>query len=164
MGFVGRTQVEGVRDLHDLLQTLPVGKPSYYLLQRPDRIEDWKSERPGIDELEAFSAGRLFGQSGEVRWKSIINGYTLLWLSEAELPKGFDSLGNWLAGELQEVYLQGAPDKYHANQWRDTRLPKILRYPIAEKKVPKIQVIPYRDLETQAVHFTRFCRFVEGEQ
>ncbi|MCZ6678313.1 MAG: hypothetical protein O7E52_13800 [Candidatus Poribacteria bacterium] len=172
LSFVGRLTVDSVQALLHQLQTLHVGKPMYYLLQRPDTITGWRAWQdrpPSEDELGVFSTGRLFGTNAEVRWKANRNGYDMLWLSERECPVHFAPLvreSEWHAGEPQFVYLQGELDKNNRDnepqRWKDTRFPADFGYPIVPRRFAKIQVIPYRDLETDTIRFTRFCRF-EGE-
>ncbi len=137
---------------------LPIGDPSYYLLQRPDKITDWKSGHPDAAEIEKYTLGRLFGENGEIRWQNTPKGgYALLWLSEGDLPSGFESLGQWDITESQKVFLLGGGE---TKPWRDTRIPRKLTYPIQWRKFPKIRVIQYRDLNSQTIRFTRYTCFV----
>jgi hypothetical protein len=158
MASIGHTTVPDLETLHNRLSNLPVGELSYYLLSCPDKIINWQKGCPNVDTLRSFSAGRRFGETGEVRWKHHGAGYSLLWLSEGELPEGFHSLGNWATSEKQKIYLHGSWDATH-DRWQETRIPRTLNYPLSGRNFPQVEVISYRDVLTQAVRFTRFCRF-----
>ena len=138
------------------LATLQFGDPFYYLLQRPDCITDWKNGHPDTAEIEAYPHGRLFGKNGEVRWRKIAKGYTLLWLSEGDLPEGFTELGEWNATAPQKAFLLGGGE---TTPWRDTRIPRELKYPMEWCKSPSIKVIHYKEGNSQTIRFTRYTEF-----
>ena len=142
-----------------------VGESSYYLLQRSDDITDWKEGTPDIRKIEEYKQGRLFGVNGEIRWEKTTDGYTLLWLSEGDadegVPEPFITLsGEWEASMLQDVFLLGGGE---TSPWRDTRIPRELKYPYPKKwcKSPKVRVIHYKDLRSQTIRFTRYTDFIE---
>ena len=143
------------------LTHLQVGEPAYYLLQRADAITDWKKGTPDTAEIEAYTHGRLFGSNGEIRWQESKGGYALLWLSEGDLPEGFTRLaGEWEMSEPQNIFLLGGGD---TSEWRDTRIPRKLCYPIDACQYPSVKVIQYKGRDSQTIRFTRYTEFV-GKQ
>lgn len=162
MQCIGQATIHKPETLHTWLEQLPVGDTPYYLLHRPDRITDWESGRPDRNQLQHFASGRLFGEKGEVRWEQTQAGYALLWLWEdAHLPEGFSPLGDWEECLPQKQHLRGGGQE---KRWRETRIPRELNYPMGYCNRPQVQVISYKDTATQAVRFTRFCRFVAGKE
>ena len=143
-----------------------VGESSYYLLQCSDDITDWKDGTPDIKKIEEYTQGRLFGVNGEVRWKKTASdGYVLLWLSESDeggnLPEPFTALGGeWETSASHAVFLLGGGE---TPPWRDTRIPRELKYPYPKKwcKFPQVRVIHYKDLHSQTIRFTRYTDFIE---
>lgn len=156
-GIVAKLQVSDVSALNELLMSLPFGDPKYYLLQCPNEITDWTEGTPGKEVIEQFTHGRLFGNKGELRWQKVNGGYTLLWLSEGELPDGFTKMGDWITSELQSIHLLGGGE---TEPWRDTRIPRELNYPMEWCESPQVQVIQYMDLHSQTIRFTRYTEFV----
>ena len=157
--IVATTQVSNVSGLNDQLTNLQFGEPTYYLLQRPNKITDWKEGTPEPANIEKYAHGRLFGRHGELRWQKQPNGYALLWLSEGDLPNGFESFDSkWEMCESQNIYLLGGGE---TKPWRDTRIPRKLDYPMDWCPYPKIRIIQYRDLKSQSIRFTRYTGFVE---
>ena len=140
------------------LADLQLGELSYYLLQRPDNITDWEKGHPDEAEIEKYTRGRLFGNNGEIRWQKTAKGYSLLWLSEGELPDGFDPFGKWEMTKSQDIFLLGGGE---TRPWRDTRISRNLTcaYPIEWCESPKVRVIQYRDLNSQIIRFTRYTHF-----
>ena len=155
--IVATAQVLDLSALMGQLANLTIGESPYYLLQRPDKITDWKSGHPDAAEIEKYTLGRLFGENGEIRWQKTTKGYSLLWLSEGDLPSGFQSFGQWEKTESQDTFLLGGGE---TEPWRDTRIPRKLTYPIQWRKFPKIRVVQYRDLNSQTIRFTRYTCFV----
>lgn len=157
-----------VRDASALIEQLPnlqFGDSTYYLLQRTDDITDWTSGVPDAAEVEAYTRGRLFGKNGEIRWEKTAVGYSLLWLSErdeeGDLPASFTALGGeWEANAPQNVFLLGGGD---TSEWRDTRIPRKLDYPIDACQYPGVKVIQYKERDSQTIRFTRYTEFV-GKQ
>ena len=158
--IVATAKVAGLLAFSDQLTKLAIGKPSYYLLQRADAITDWKEGEPEALEIAEYSHGRLFGKSGEIRWQRTASGYSLLWLSEGEIPNEFKSLGEWEMTKSQGVFLLGGGETH---PWRDTRIPRDLAsaYPIEWCKSPKVRVIQYRELNSQTIRFTRYTDFTK---
>ena len=156
--IVATVKVADLPALNDQLTKLAIGKPSYYLLQRADAITDWKEGEPEVLKNAEYSHGRLFGKRGEVRWHKSTRGYSLLWLSEGEIPDGFKSLGKWEMTKSQNVFLLGGGE---TRPWRDTRIPRDLAsaYPMEWCELPKVRVIQYRELNSQTVRFTRYTHF-----
>ena len=156
--------VPDVLVLIEQLTHLQVGEPAYYLLQRANCITDWKKRIPDAveAEIEAYTRGRLFGNNGEIRWQKSKGGYSLLWLSEGDLPEGFTALGEceWETHAPQDVFLLGGGD---TSEWRDTRIPRELDYPIGKCRYPSVKVIQYKDRDSQTIRFTRYTAFV-GKQ
>ena len=142
--------------------TLQFGDPVYYLLQRADKITNWKKGTPEVADIEAYTRGRLFGKNGEIRWEKTVDGYSLLWLSEkdkeGDLPEPFTALGGeWEASAPQDVLLLGGGD---TQPWRDTRIPRKLDYPMQWCESPQVRVIQYKDRHSQTIRFTRYTKFV----
>ncbi len=133
---------------------LTPGESSYYLLQCPNKITDWKQGHPSATEIGEYTHGRSFGKKGELRWQKTAKGYLLLWLSEGKLPEGFKPLGTgeWEMSGSQNVFLLrvGA-----------TRIPRKLKYPINQNS-PAVKAIQYKERNSQAVRFTRYVCFVQG--
>ena len=154
-------KVTNLSALIDQLAKLTIGEPSYSLLQRPDEITDWTSGPPAAAEIEKYTYGRLFGKKGEIRWQKTAKGYSLLWLSEGNLPDGFKALGTveWKMSESHDVFLLGGGE---TKPWRDTRIPRKLNYPINWCKFPKVRTIQYRERNSQTIRFTRYVCFVQG--
>lgn len=156
--IVATAQVPDPSALISKLKNLQIGELSYYLLHRPDTITDWKKGHPEASEIEKHTHGRLFGKKGEIRWQKIAKGYSLLWLSEGDLPEGFKSLGQWDMTKSQDVFLLGGGD---TRPWRDTRIPRELNYPIEWCKFPRVRVIQYKELNSQTIRFTRYTDFTK---
>ncbi len=158
--------VPDVSALTAQLTNLQVGDPSYYLLQRANAITDWKKRTPDAveAEIEGYTRGRLFGKDAEIRWKKTIDGYSLLWLSEGDLPEGFTALGEceWEKHAPQNVFLLGGGET-ERKPWQDTRIPRNLDYPIDKCQYPSVKVIQYRERDSQTIRFTRYTEFV-GKQ
>ena len=154
--------VPDVSALREQLTHLQFGEPSYYLLQRANCITDWKKGTPDAAEIEAYTRGRLFGKDAEIRWKETTDGYSLLWLSEGDLPEGFTALGEceWEKHAPQNVFLLGGGE---TSEWRDTRIPRELDYPIDKCQYPSVKVIQYKECDSQTIRFTRYTAFV-GKQ
>lgn len=157
-GIVATAQVSDISALVDQLTKLQFGELSYSLLQRSDAITDWKIGAPGTTEIEAYTHGRLFGNNGEIRWKKTVEGYSLLWLSEGDLPEGFTALGEWETSAPQEVFLLGGGD---STTWQDTRISRELNYPINRCQFPSVKIIEYKELNSQTIRFTRYTDFVD---
>lgn len=156
--IVAKTQVSDVSALNELLTSLPFGDPKYHLLQRPDEITDWTKETPSTETIEQFTHGRLFGNQGELRWQKTNGGYALLWLSEGELPDGFTKMGDWTTSKPQNIHLLGGGE---TKPWRDTRIPRKLKYPMKWCKYPCVKVIQYKEQKSQTIRFTRYTEFVQ---
>lgn len=156
--IVATRKVSDISVLTDLLTSLQFGDQSYYLLQRPDDITDWKEGVPDAAKIEKYTHGRLFGSKGELRWEKNKSGYALLWLSEGELPDGFIKVGDWTASKSQNIHLLGGGE---TKPWRDTRIPRKLYYPMKWCRAPQVGVIQYQELHSQTIHFTRYTEFVE---
>ena len=156
--IVATAQVRDPSALIGKLKNLQIGELSYYLLQRPDAITDWKKGHPDAAEIEKHTHGRLFGKKGEIRWQKTAKSYSLLWLSEGDLPEGFKLLGQWDMTKSQDVFLLGGGD---TRPWRDTRIPRELNYPIEWCKFPRVRVIQYKELNSQTIRFTRYTDFTK---
>jgi hypothetical protein len=152
--------VPDVSALTEQLTNLQFGEPAYYLLQRSDAITDWKKGTPDAAEIKAYTHGRLFGSNGEIRWQESKGGYSLLWLSEGDLPDGFTEQDEWETSAPQNIFLLGGGD---AAQWQDTRIPRKLCYPIDKCQYPSVKVIQYKERNSQTIRFTRYTEFV-GKQ
>ncbi len=155
--IVATAQVSSVSGLMYQLENLQFGESSYYLLQRPDSITDWKKGCPDVAEIEEYMFGRMFGRKGEIRWQKTEDGYMLLWLSEGDLPEDFESFGTWEMCESQNVFLLGGGE---TSPWRDARIPRTLDYPMDWSKYLKVKVVQYKDLISQTIRFTRYTDFV----
>ena len=156
--IVATAQVPDPSALIGKLKNLQIGELSYYLLQRPDAITDWKKGHPDAAEIEKYTHGRLFGKKGEIRWQKTARDYSLLWLSEGGLPEGFKLLGQWDMTKSQDVFLLGGGD---TRPWRDTRIPRELNYPIEWCKFPRVRIIQYKELNSQTIRFTRYTDFTK---
>lgn len=156
--IVATSQVSNTSALNDQLTSLQFGDPKYYLLQRPDDITDWTEGTPKIATIENFTHGRLFGSQGEIRWQKDTNGFSLLWLSEGELPNGFTQIGDWTTTKPQNIHLLGGGK---TKPWRDTRIPSELNYPMDWCKHPCVKVIQYKERNSQTIRFTRYTEFVQ---
>lgn len=157
--IVATRKVSDIAALTDLLTSLQFGETSYYLLQRPNKIIDWKKGVPDTAKIGKYIHGRLFDKKREIRWQKTTEGYTLLWLSEESLPEGFTEQGKWETTAPQKVFLLGGGE---TKPWRDTRIPRELNYPIDDWcKFPKIRIIQYRDLKSQIIRFTRYTEFID---
>ncbi len=161
--MVATGTVADVSTLECTLNKLQFGDPSYYLLQRPNYITDWKEGIPDTVEIEKYTCGRLFGKEGESRWKKNVNGYSLLWLSERDEEKDllnhFTPLdGKWKTSVQQKTFLLGGGD---TEPWRDTRIPRKLKYPMKWCPSPQVKVIQYWDFQSQIIQFTRYSEFVK---
>ena len=161
--IVATHKVPDVSALIEQLTNLQCGEPSYYLLQRSDDITDWKKGTPDTTKIKEYTQGRLFGSSGEIRWQETKGGYALLWLSEGDLPEGFTALGEWEICAPQKVSLLGLLSDDDTAQWRDTRIPRELYYPIEKCQFPSVKVIQYKDINSQTIRFTRYTEFI-GEK
>lgn len=155
-GIVAKTVVPDVSALMTRLETLQFAEPSYYLLQRAEAITDWAEGAPDPEEIAAHTQGRVFDKNGEIRWKKVGNGYSLLWLSEKDLPDGFEPFGEWQTSSAQDYLLLGGGE---TKPWRDTRIPRTLNYPMEWCKYPRIRVIQYKDIASQTIRFTRYTNF-----
>lgn len=153
MAYVGCAFVKDHLELRDLLARLSVGEVSYFQLEKPESITDWRQGKPQLDELENYDSGRLFGDQGEVRWQRRRDSISLIWLSENAVPPPFEAFGNWEADRKVRFLLRNT---------RETRVPRKISYPVTGV-TPEIEAINYRNQDTQAVMFTRFCRFIGGE-
>ena len=157
--IVATARVSDVSALTDLLTSLQFGEHSYYLLQHPNKITNWKKWTPDTAKIEKYMCGRLFDKNREIRWKEVKGGYSLLWLSEASLPEGFTEQGEWEISAPQKVFLLGGGE---TEPWRDTRIPRELDYPFVDWcQYPKVSVIQYRDLKSQTIRFTRYTAFLK---
>ena len=156
--MVATATVADVLALRDQLLNLKFGDSSYYLLQRADDITSWKEGPPDAMEIEAYTQGRLFGKEAEIRWKKTANNYALLWLSAGKLPDGFTKSGDWETSTPQRVFLLGGGD---TKPWRDTRIPRKLNYPMKWCPSPQVEVIQYRECQSQIIRFTRYTAFVK---
>ena len=156
--IVATAPVSDVSALIGKITNLQFGEPYYYLLQRSSDMTDWKKGYPDAVEISRYAKGRLFGRDGEVRWKKTTSGYLLLWLSEGDLPKEFTKVGKWQASAPQKVFLLGGGD---TDQWQDTRISRKLNYPMKQCESPQVRVIPYKDLDSQTIRFTRYTEFVK---
>lgn len=156
--IVATRKTSDIATLTDLLTSLQFGEESYYLLQRPNKINDWKEGVPDKPKIKKYTHGRLFDKKREVRWQKTADGYALLWLSEGELPKGFTGQGKWETTAPQKVHLLGGGE---TKPWRDTRIPRELDYPMKWCQSPKVKIIQYRDLKSQTIRFTRYTEFVD---
>ena len=58
--IVAIRKVSDISALTDLLTSLQFGEKSYYLLQRPNKINDWKEGVPDKPKIEKYTHGRLF--------------------------------------------------------------------------------------------------------
>ena len=157
IAIVATAHVPNQSALIDQLTNLQFGEASYYLLQRSNSITDWKKGHPDVAEIEKHTHGRLFGKKGEIRWQKTAKGYSLLWLSEGDLPEGFASLGEWETSAPQDVFLLGGGD---TPPWRNTRIPRQLNYPIDWCQSPSVRIIQYKELNSQTIRFTRYTEFV----
>ena len=99
----------------------------------------------------------MFGKIGEIRWQNTANGYSLLWLSEGNIPQGFESYGEWEMSESQDIFLLGGGE---TKPWRDTRIPRELDYPMDWCKYPCVKVIQYKESQSQTIRFTRYTEFI----
>ena len=144
--------------LTDQLASLQFGELSYYLLQRPNKITDWKKGTPDTAKIKKYTHGRLFGSNGELRWEKNKEGYALLWLSEGEPPEEFTAIGECETSKSQDIYLLGGG---YSPELRDTRIPRKLKYPIEKGQYPCVKVIQYKERNSQAIRFTRYTEFVQ---
>ena len=152
--IVATAKVSDVSELTLRIENLQFGDPSYYLLQCPNKITNWKNGIPDKVDIEAYTNGRLFDKKGELRWQKAKGCYTLLWLSEGDLPEGFESLDSkWDMCESQDIYLLGGGE---TKPWRDTRIPRKLDYPLGWCQYPCVNVIQYKESNSQTIHFTRY--------
>ena len=158
--IVATAHVPDVSALIEQLKNLQCDEPSYYLLQRADKITNWEKWTQDATKIEAYTHGRLFGSNGEIRWQESKGGYALLWLSEGDLPEGFTALGEWKTSAPQNVFLLGGGE---TSEWRDTRIPRKLCYPIDKCQYPSVKVIQYKERDSQTIRFTRYTEFV-GKQ
>ena len=160
--IVGTARMSDVPELVKQIKTLQFEdplNPSYYLLQRSNEITDWKEGAPDIAKIEKYTHGRLFDKNREIRWKKIMGGYSLLWLSEESLPEGFTEQGKWEVSAPQKVFLLGGGE---TEPWRDTRIPRELKYPFVDWcQYPQVTIIQYRDLKSQTIRFTRYTEFID---
>ena len=157
--IVATAHVPDVSTLAARIDTLTFGERTYYLLQRPDCISDWRVGCPDAAEIEKYTRGRLFGENGELRWQKTATGYALLWLSEGELPAGFAPLGTWEMTHSSDLLLLGGGK---TEPWQDTRIPRKLTYPMAWSQSPKVRVLQYRDCDSQTIRFTRYTGFISA--
>lgn len=157
--IVATRKISDISALTDLLTHLQFGEHSYYLLQCPNKITDWKKGAPDTAKIEKYTHGRLFDKKREIRWQKAADGYALLWLSEESLPEGFTEQGEWEISAPQKVFLLGGGE---TKPWRDTRIPRELDYPMEEWcPYPKVSIIQYRDLKSQTIRFTRYTAFLK---
>ena len=155
--IVATAQVSDSSALKEKIEKLQFGEPSYYLLQCPHRIADWQTGMPDSVEIDIYIQGRIFGTDGELRWQKTEGSYTLIWLSEGELPDGFAALGDWETGKPQDIYLLGGGD---SPEWRDTRIPRKLVYPIEKSQYPCVKAIQYKESNSHTIRFTRYIEFI----
>ena len=155
--IVATAHVSDVSALIEQLKNLQCGEPSYYLLQRADKITNWEKWTQDAAKIEKYTHGRLFGRDGEIRWQESKGGYVLLWLSEGDIPEGFESFGEWKISESQDIFLLGGGE---TKPWRDTRIPRKLDYPMDWCKYPCVKVIQYKERNSQTIRFTRYTEFI----
>ena len=155
--IVAKAHASDISELTTQIENLQFGDPSYYLLQRPDKITNWKRGTPDTEKIEEYTHGRIFDKNRELRWQKQSGGYALLWLSEGDLPVGFTKLGEWETSEPQEVSLLGSGE---TKPWRDTRIPRKLKYPMKWCQSPKIKMIQYKESISQTIRFTRYSAFI----
>ena len=161
--IVATAHVPDVSALIEQLKNLQCGEPSYYLLQRANEITYWQKGTPDAMEIEKYTHGRLFGRDGELRWQESKGGYALLWLSEGDIPEGFESYDEWKMCAPQKVSLLGLLSDEDTAQWRDTRIPRELYYPMERCQFPSVKVIQYKERKSQTIRFTRYTEFI-GEK
>ena len=152
-GIVATRQISDVSELISQIETLQSDEPTYYLLQRSDDITHWKKGIPDIAEIQTYTQGRLFGNKGEIRWKKTTDGYTLLWLTDNEIPDGFRSCGEWEMCKPQDIMLIGGGK---TADWQSTRLPRELIYPIEQGQNPMVTAVQYKERHSQIIRFTRY--------
>ena len=156
--IVATAQVSGISELTTQIENLQFDEPFYYLLQRPDKITNWKKGIPDEADIKAYTNGRLFDKKRELRWQETKGGYTLLLLSEGDLPDGFESFEDkWEMSESQDIYLLGGGE---TKPWRDTRIPRKLDYPLGWCQYPCVKVIQYKESNSQTIRFTRYTAFM----
>ena len=155
--IVATRKISGIVALTDLLTSLQFGETSYYLLQRPNKITNWKKGVPDTANIEKYTHGRVFGSKGELRWQKNKESYALLWLSEGEPPAEFIAIGEYETGKSQDIYLLGGGDSL---ELRDTRIPRKLKYPIEKGQYPCVKVIQYKESNSQTIRFTRYTEFI----
>lgn len=128
-------------------------------------VSDSKFDKASeIDDKQSFPEGRIFGATGEIRWRPWCNGRHLMLLTDADSSVGtlkemgfddaipIDGVNEDLASHLLWGELE-SDDK-----WRDGRIPKDLEYPVKavkEGQLVWLKVKSYVD-ETGVVQFTRF--------
>ena len=156
--IVATRKISDISALTDLLTNLQFGEESYYLLQRPNKVTDWKKGVPDTANIEKYTHGRSFGSKGELRWQKNKESYALLWLSEGELPEVFTAIGEYETSKSQDIYLLGGGD---SPELQDTRIPRKLKYPIEKCQYPCVKVIQYKESNSQTIRFTRYTEFVQ---
>ena len=156
--IVATARIFDVSELAKQIETLQFGETSYYLLQRSDKITDWKKGVPDTANIEKYTHGRLFGSNGELRWQKNKEGYSLLWLSEGKPPEEFTAIGECETSKSQDIYLLGGGN---SPELRDTRIPRKLKYPIGKGQYPCVKVIQYKERNSQTIRFTRYTEFVQ---
>ena len=156
--IVATAQVSNLSGLNEQLTKLQFGEPSYHLLHRPDKITNWREGIPDTAKITKYTHGRMFGSQGELRWQKTKSGYALLWLSEESLPEDFEEQGKWETTSPQDIHLLGGGE---TKSWRDTRIPRKLKYPMDWCESPCVKVIQYREKTSQTIRFTRYTAFVQ---
>lgn len=155
--IVATKKISDISGLTAQIENLQFGEISYYLLQRPNKITDWKEGTPDTAKIEQYTHGRVFGSNGELRWQKTNGGYALLWLSEGEPSDEFTTIDEYETSKPQDIYLLGGGE---SPELRDTRIPRKLKYPIEKCQYPCVKVIQYKERNSQTIRFTRYTKFV----
>ena len=154
------TGTVSLKELTELLSSLPEKSKEFKLLENVVNItfEKYSSEA----NLDIWEKGRVFGETGEVKWRKIDEEYHAVYLGKSPL-EGILEKQNF-NDELEEpeepeerersYFLWGAKTKDKSDEWMELRIPRLLNYPVkGEKDRVKLKVVEYINKSGKILHY-----------
>lgn len=142
--------------LRELISRLPDGESRYLQM----KLEDVSPISLGIP-AELWPAGRVFCQEAEVRWEKNRKDFSILFLTEDDKFSSEDGLEWDNLYQIEDAtFLLWGEEKISSkgeNYWIETRIPKILKYPVEESEnKTRVGINGLNYLKKEIVQFTRF--------
>lgn len=85
-----------------------------------------------LDRMGPTDQGRVFGPSGELRWRDLYGTFRVVYLGEGPGPQGLEDFSGELAGVspvTRTLFLWGERTDTE-NEWLEQQVPHRFRYPI----------------------------------